>query len=369
MVSSEDIRFMQQAMALAQKGEGWVNPNPLVGALVVRDGEVIASGYHERYGQLHAERNAFKDADMRGIDCRGATMYVTLEPCCHHGHQPPCTEAVIQHGIKRIVVGLLDPNPLVAGKGLKILEETGIQVELIADDSEFRHQNRVFLKFITTGMPWVTAKWAMTLDGKIASHTGDSKWVSSAESRKRVHVIRKNNMAIMCGIGTVLADDPMLNVRLEPADCEGNEPPRQPIRIIADRNARLPLDSQLVRTAREIPVIVAHSSCADRMRLQQLMDAGVTLWQCEDARQILERAGKEKIDSVMVEGGGILNESLLRESLIDEVYAFIAPKIIGGQDAKTPVEGQGLALMSEAMELSNVTIEQIGSDVLIHGFK
>ena len=192
MITYEDIQFMRQAMALAQKGEGAVNPNPLVGALMVRNGQIIAQGYHERYGGLHAERNAFKDAAERGVDCEGATMYVTLEPCCHHGHQPPCTEAVIEHRIGRIVVGLTDPNPLVAGKGLRMVANAGIEVEVI-DPSvneeaarlvhDLRHQNRVFLKYITTGRPWVVMKYAMTLDGKIACKTGLSKWITGEQAR------------------------------------------------------------------------------------------------------------------------------------------------------------------------------------------
>lgn len=362
--NSFDIQTMALAMDIAQKGEGWVNPNPLVGAVIVRNGKVVAQGYHARYGDLHAERNALKDADSRGINCEGATMYVTLEPCCHHGHQPPCVEAIIERKIRRVVVGLHDPNPLVAGKGMKRLHDAGIEAEYI-DDAELqkrlRWQNRVFLKYITTGMPWVTAKWAMTLDGKIAAHTGDSKWVSSEESRQTVHWMRRRHKAIMCGIGTVLADDPMLNVRLDADNV------RQPIRIVADRRLRIPTDSKLVSTARDLPLIVATSADADATKVQQLQGLGVTVWQCSSATDIMRQAAAAGIDSILLEGGGILNEGMLSERLIDEVVAFIAPKIIGGSQALSPVEGKGIAKMADAVRLSDISMRQSGGDIVVQG--
>lgn len=381
MITEEDILLMHDAMLLAQRGEGMVNPNPLVGALVVKDDEVIARGWHHQYGDLHAEREAFKEADEKGADCTGATMYVTLEPCCHQGHQPPCTDAIIEHGIKRVVVGLLDPNPLVGGKGIELLKEAGVVVDVLETVSVDVHvaelisalkmQNRVFRKFITTGMPWVTAKWAMTLDGKIATVTGDSKWITSEKSRERVHLYRKNNMAILCGIGTVMADDPMLNVRLTEETMKRTglmeHEVRQPIRIVADRQARIPMESQLVSTAREIPTVVAYGNSADEEKLQMLRDAGVTLWNCNSLTELIQRAGAEKIDSIMLESGGTLSEALLKENLIDEVIAFIAPKIIGGKGAKTPVEGEGFCMMDEAIELTDQIVETIGNDVLISG--
>ena len=377
MITSQDIAFMRQAMELAAKGEGAVNPNPLVGALIVHQGNVIASGYHERYGDLHAERNAFRQADTLGKDCHGATMYVTLEPCCHHGHQPPCTDAVMAHGISRLVVGLMDPNPLVAGKGLEILKNAGIQVEMIHEtpegcelEDELRYQNRVFLKYITTGMPWVMAKWAMTLDGKTATRVGDSKWVSGEESRRYVHGLRKTLKGILCGIGTVLADDPMLNCRLE-----GN--PRQPVRMVADRRLRIPLDSQLVKTARDYRTVVVYGLGVDdseyaegseaHEKLELLNQTGVECWHCRTLTDFLQKVAKEKIDGILLEGGGTLNDAFLQEGLIDEVATFIAPKIIGGAKAKTPVDGNGFLLMSEAVQLAHVTLKQLGNDILIHG--
>lgn len=387
MITEDDILLMQDAMLLAQHGEGQVNPNPLVGALIVKNDDIVARGYHTRYGDLHAEREAFKDAESRGIDCKGATLYVTLEPCCHEGHQPPCVDAVIEHGISRVVVGLLDPNPLVAGKGLEILRSNGIEVDVMENDNDngnencvkaaqelvkqLRMQNRVFLKFITTNQPWITAKWAMTLDGKIATSTGDSKWITNKQSRQRVHMLRKNNMAILCGIGTVIADDPMLNVRLSEETMQRlgikEHEVRHPIRIVADRQARIPMESQLVSTAHEYPTIVVYGNSADEEKLQQLRDAGVTLWNCNSLTELVQRAGAEKIDSILLESGGTLSAALLSEGLIDEVVAFVAPKIIGGKSARTPVEGEGVTLMSEAIELEDQIVETVGGDVMISG--
>ena len=395
MVTDDDIFLMEQAMRLAQQGEGRVNPNPLVGALIVKDDDIIARGWHHRYGDLHAERDAFKYAEEHGIDCQGSTMYVTLEPCCHQGHQPPCTEAIVGHGIRRVVVGLRDPNPLVGGKGIGQLRQAGIEVDVLEpeDDAakttsasipspvsgdtiaalvqQLRNQNRVFLKYITTSMPWVTAKWAMTLDGKIATATGDSKWITGEEARQYVHLVRRRHSAILCGIGTVLADDPLLNVRLTPETLDKmgiqEHEVRQPVRIVADRQARIPMESQLVRTAHEYPLVVAYADGADEEKLQQLREAGVTLWNCNTLLELTQRAAAEKIDSILLESGGTLSEALLREGLVDEVLAFVAPKIIGGKTAKTPVEGNGIDVMSEAVELTGRVVSTMGEDILISG--
>ena len=395
MVTDDDIFLMEQAMRLAQQGEGRVNPNPLVGALIVKDDDIIARGWHHRYGDLHAERDAFKYAEEHGIDCQGSTMYVTLEPCCHQGHQPPCTEAIVGHGIRRVVVGLRDPNPLVGGKGIEQLRQADIVVDVLEpeDDAakttsasapslvsgdtiaalvqQLRNQNRVFLKYITTSMPWVTAKWAMTLDGKIATATGDSKWITGEEARQYVHLVRRSHSAILCGIGTVLADDPLLNVRLTPETMDKmgiqEHEVRQPVRIVADRQARIPMESQLVRTAHEYPLVVAYADGADEEKLQQLREAGVTLWNCNTLLELTQRAAAEKIDSILLESGGTLSEALLREGLVDEVLAFVAPKIIGGKTAKTPVEGNGIDVMSEAVELTGRVVSTMGEDILISG--
>ncbi len=363
MVTEQDVYFMRHAMALAARGTGWVNPNPLVGAVIVRDGRIIAEGWHERYGGLHAERNAFKNCRE---DAAGATMYVTLEPCCHYGKTPPCTEAVIEHGIARVVVGLTDPNPLVAGKGIGLLREAGIEVEVGVCDEELRFQNRVFLKYIQKRMPWVVMKSAMTLDGKIAAYTGDSQWVTGEPARMKVQEMRCVYMGIMVGSGTVAADNPMLNCRLE-----GDV--RQPVRIVVDSSARIAVDSRLVATAGSYRTIVAHIASADSEKLKRLSACGVETLLCGeseghvDCMDMLLRLGKMGIDSILLEGGGQLNETFLRNGLIDEVYAFVAPKLVGGKEAKTPVEGKGFERMSEAVELKRVEVETIGKDILIHG--
>lgn len=371
---SEDIQYMRHAMAVAQKGEGRVNPNPLVGAVIVRNNEdnnteIIAEGWHHGYGQLHAERDAFRNADEASLSCQDTTMYVTLEPCCHHGNQPPCTEAIIAHKVKRVVVGFMDPNPIVAGKGIKQLKEAGIQVDMIGDleggqllEKELRYQNRVFIRYISTGRPWVFMKYAMTLDGKICTHTGDSRWISGEESREEVHRMRKALKAIMCGIGTVLADDPMLNTRIP-----GEEDARNPIRIVLDRKLRIPLDCKLVQTAREIPTIVAYSEGADEGKIKELNDLGVTTWYFDTLEELLRHMRVEKIDGVMLEGGGTINEAFLRDGLVDEVYAIIAPKIVGGKDAKTPVEGLGVNFMAEAIKLHETKIEFHGDNIIVRG--
>lgn len=363
-METKDIEYMNRAIALARKGTGWVNPNPLVGAVLVKDGRIIGEGWHERCGGLHAERNAFRNCRE---SAEGATLYVTLEPCCHYGKTPPCTEAVIENRVARVVVGLTDPNPLVAGKGIARLRAAGIEVVAGVEEAAIRDLNRVFLKYITTGFPWVVLKTAMTLDGKIAAYTGDSKWVTGEAARHRVQEMRSEYMAIMAGIGTVRADDPLLNCRLE-----GDV--RQPVRVVVDSGATIGMDTQLVRTAGMYRTVVAHLSGADAGRLQALDAAGAELLVCRekagrvDVGDLLRQLGKKGIDSVLLEGGGELNASFVRERLVDEVRAFIAPKIIGGRDAKTPIEGVGFARMVDALEFTDCRMEQVGTDFLLSGF-
>ncbi len=355
---------MERAIELAARGEGRVNPNPLVGAVIVKEGRVIAEGWHERYGGLHAERNAFRNCSENP---EGATLYVTLEPCCHYGKTPPCTEAVIEHRIARVVVGLTDPNPLVAGKGIALLRQAGITVETGVGEERIREQNRVFLKYITTRRPWVVMKTAMTLDGKIAARTGDSRWVTGGEARRRVHRLRACCMGILVGSGTVKADDPLLTCRLE-----GDV--RQPVRIVADSRAALPLDAQLVKTAGAYRTIVAHTAAAPVDKLAALRQAGVETLLCaaDDGHvrlaDLLDRLGAAGVDSILLEGGGELNEAFLRQGLVDEVWAFVAPKLIGSSAAKTPVEGRGFDRMCDAVALRQVSVEQVGEDMLIRGY-
>ena len=362
MVRQEDIEYMRRAMELAERGVGFTNPNPMVGAVIVKGGKVIGEGWHERCGEWHAERNAFKNCT---VPAEGATMYVTLEPCCHYGKTPPCTEAIIEHGIARVVVGMEDPNPLVAGKGIALLREAGIEVVCGVEEEALREQNRVFLKYISTKLPWVAMKTAMTLDGKIATRMGDSKWITGAEARAYVHELRHRFMAILVGIGTAVADDPLLNCRIEGRGV------RQPIRVVVDSNARLSLDSQLVKTAGEYRTIVAHTRFAPEERVKALRDTGVEMLFCKekeglvDVRNLLELLGQSGIDSILLEGGGSLNYTFLSEGLADELYAFIAPKIVGGMNAKTPVEGAGMEKMADAINLELENVLNIGHDVLL----
>lgn len=362
MVRQEDIEYMRRAIELAERGVGFTNPNPMVGAVIVKGGKVIGEGWHERCGEWHAERNAFKNCT---VPAEGATMYVTLEPCCHYGKTPPCTEAIIEHGIARVVVGMEDPNPLVAGKGIALLREAGIEVVCGVEEEALREQNRVFLKYISTKLPWVAMKTAMTLDGKIATRTGDSKWITGAEARAYVHELRHRFMAILVGIGTVVADDPLLNCRIEGRGV------RQPIRVVVDSNARLSLDSQLVKTAGEYRTIVAHTRFAPEERVKALRETGVEMLLCKekeglvDVRNLLELLGLSGIDSILLEGGGSLNYTFLSEGLADELYAFIAPKIVGGMNAKTPVEGAGMEKMADAINLELENVLNIGHDVLL----
>ena len=296
-------------------------------------------------------------------------MYVTLEPCCHHGKTPPCTEALVKSGLARVVVGMKDPNPLVAGKGIARLREAGIEVECGLEEETLREQNRVFLKYIQTRRPWVVMKTAMTLDGKIATRAGDSRWVTGEAARTEGHELRSRLMAIMVGIGTALADNPLLTCRIE-----GREV-RQPVRVVVDSQARLPLDSRLVATAGECRTIVAHTRFASAGRLKALAAAGVEAWLCEDREGLVDveslsrLLGERGVDSVLLEGGGNLNFSFLRQGLVDELYAFVAPKIVGGADAKTPVEGRGVDRMADALPFRLREMRQVGEDVLLRFLK
>ena len=350
---------MRHALELAKRGLGHTNPNPIVGAVIVRDGRVIGEGWHEKYGELHAERNAIKNCRE---DMRGATIYVTLEPCCHYGRTPPCTEALIEQGFARVVVGSMDPNPLVAGKGVNILREHGMEVVTGVLREECDAANRVFFHYISTKTPYVVLKYAMTADGKIATVTGESQWISNEDSRRRAHAMRGRYAAIMAGVGTVIADDPMLNCRIEGG--------RNPLRVICDTRLRTPLDSKIVKTAREIPTVIA-TCCADEEKHKPYTDAGceITVTDEKDGhvnlKTLMARLGEKKTDSVMIEGGAALAGSAVKEGIINEVAAFIAPKMVGGSAAKTPVGGSGIERLSDALMMGAPTVEPIGGDILI----
>lgn len=358
-------QFMKRAIELAKQGAGWTAPNPLVGAVVVKNGRIIGEGYHRKYGELHAERNALAACTE---DPAGATLYVTLEPCCHYGKTPPCTEIIIEKKIAKVVIGSRDPNPKVAGKGARILREHGIEVVEDYMREACDALNPVFFHYITTKTPYVVLKFAMTLDGKIATRTGASKWITGEAARNHVHQLRGRYAGILAGIGTVLADDPMLNCRIDGA--------HQPLRIILDSHLRIPMGSRLVRSAKEYPLlIVCNESIRDReegaSRLQKLEEAGAKVWTLPeknghpDLNVLMQRLGEEKIDSVLIEGGGTVNEAALKAHIVHHVYAYIAPKIFGGEDAKTPVEGSGIRLPQECANLRLAKITVLLNDMLL----
>lgn len=358
-------QFMKRAIELAKQGSGWTAPNPLVGAVVVKNGRVIGEGYHRKYGELHAERNALAACSE---DPAGATLYVTLEPCCHYGKTPPCTEIIIEKKITKVVIGSRDPNPKVAGKGARILREHGIEVVEDYMREACDALNPVFFHYITTKTPYVVLKFAMTLDGKIATRTGASKWITGEAARNHVHQLRGRYAGILAGIGTVLADDPMLNCRIDGA--------HQPLRIILDSHLRIPMGSRLVRSAKEYPLlIVCNESNRDReegtSRIQKLEEAGAKVWTLPeknghpDLNVLMQRLGEEKIDSVLIEGGGTVNEAALKAHIVHHVYAYIAPKIFGGEDAKTPVEGSGIRLPQECAQLRLAKITVLLNDMLL----
>ena len=359
-----DEYYMRRAIALAQKGEGQVSPNPLVGAVIVKDGKIIGEGYHEHYGQPHAERNALANCIQSP---EGATIYVTLEPCCHHGKQPPCTDALLAAGIRRVVIGSKDPNPLVHGKGIRILREHGVEVTEQVLQDECDEMNEVFFHYIQTKLPFVILKYAMTLDGKIATYTGASRWVTGEAARAHVHRMRNRYRAIMVGVGTVLADDPMLNVRVEGW--------KSPVRIVCDSSLRIPLDSQIVRSAKEYRTIVAYAGREGNEeiteKIERLHAKGVDTVCCPDEKgqidlkKLMTYLGNEGIDSILLEGGGTLNDSALRAGIVKEVHCFIAPKLFGGKNSKTPVQGIGIGLPSEALKLKCTDICRIGEDIRI----
>lgn len=353
--------YMRLALEEAAKGVGRVNPNPLVGAVIVKEGAIIARGYHAAYGLPHAERDALAQCQTSP---EGATIYVTLEPCSHHGKTPPCTDAIIESGISKVVMGVGDPNPLIAGAGIRLLKEAGIEVIEGVLEKECLALNRVFFHHIQTGLPYVVMKYAMTLDGKIATKTGHSRWINGEASRHRVHQDRNRYTGIMVGINTVLVDDPLLTCRVE----EG----RNPIRIICDTRLCTPLDSQIVKTAAEVPTIIA-TCVSETQRHKPYLDHGceiVVLPELDghlDLAALMTELGKKRIDGILLEGGGTLNWSMLVGGHVNLVQAYIAPKLFGGKEALSPLRGLGVEKAGDAFLLKNTTIERIGEDFLIEG--
>lgn len=357
-----DEHYMKRAIAIARNATGRTSPNPLVGAVIVKDGRIVAEGWHRKAGTPHAEVHAL---NMAGELAKGATVYVSLEPCAHYGRTGPCAKALVEAGVSRVVMAMTDPNPKVAGKGIAILEEAGVDVTTGVLEEEAVELNEVFLKWMTTGKPFVALKTAMSLDGKIATATGQSQWISNEESRYEVHRLRDIHDGILVGINTALKDNPSLTTRL--TEYEG----KNPIRIVVDSQARLPLTSKLVQDGLA-ETIVATTAKAPAERVQTLEAAGVKVLTCGtgdsvDLELMMQKLGELRITSVLVEGGGSVNYSLLQAGLVDRVYAFIAPKLIGGRTALTPVEGEGFGELAQAVELEKIQLKQLGDDVFITG--
>jgi diaminohydroxyphosphoribosylaminopyrimidine deaminase/5-amino-6-(5-phosphoribosylamino)uracil reductase len=358
---SHDEMWMRRALTLAERGRGYVEPNPLVGAVLVRDGHLVGEGWHQRFGEAHAEVHALAAA---GMHARGATLYVTLEPCCHHGKTPPCTTAIIEAGTARVVAAMADPFPRVSGQGAALLRAAGMVVELGLCETDARHLNAPYLKLLGTGRPYVHAKWAMTLDGKIATRSGDSKWISGEGSRRKVHELRGRMDAIVVGIGTALADDPLLTAR-PPG-------PRTATRVVLDSRARLPLTAQLSTTARQAPTLVVVGKNADSARRQGLEAAGCKVLQlpdeCVSVAALLDELGRCRCTNLLVEGGAEVLGSFLDARAIDEAHVFVASKLVGGA-GKSPFAGCGIERVADALQFSQQRIEPIDGDVYLRVLK
>ena len=355
-------KFMKLAIELAKKGGGNVNPNPMVGAVIVKEGKIIGQGYHERCGEGHAEVNAFRSLKE---DASGATMYVTLEPCSHYGKTPPCADKIIENKISKVVIGMVDPNPLVSGKGIEKLKNAGIEVEVGVLEEECIKLNEVFIKYITTKRPFVVLKAAMSLDGKIATKTGESKWISSEESRLQVHNLRSKLSGIMVGVNTVIKDNPELTSRIE----GGNDP----IRIIVDSTLRIPMDSNVLQN-KDNKTIIATTSKANNKKMQEILNKGVRVLTVNenngkvDLSELITKLGELNIDSILLEGGATLNYSALDEGIVDKVMMYISAKIIGGEKSKTPVGGNGIDKLQEAFKIRDINISVVGEDILLEGY-
>jgi diaminohydroxyphosphoribosylaminopyrimidine deaminase/5-amino-6-(5-phosphoribosylamino)uracil reductase len=355
-VAPSDERPMRRALALAERGRGAVEPNPMVGAVVLSAaGDVVGEGWHERFGGPHAEVNAFA---MAGAAARGGTLFVTLEPCCHWGKTPPCTDAVLKSGVVRVVVAMRDPFPAVAGGGIQILRDNGLSVEVGLLEAEATELNMPFFVLLQAGRPWVIAKWAMSLDGKIATRTGDSKWISNATSRAKVHELRGRVDAILVGRGTLLADDPLLTAR--PAG------PRTATRIVVTASGELPSDCQVLRTIGEAPVIVAtRMESVGKLGAWKSAGAEVLGFEGSIVPALLAELGRRRMTNVLVEGGAGLLGSFRDAGLIDEAHVYVAPKMIGGDKALSPVGGLGIVGMSEATGFGEPSVRVLDGDVWI----
>ena len=358
---------MEQALSLARLALGQVSPNPAVGAVIVKNDEVVGQGYTQPPGSPHAEVVALKQAGERARD---SVMYVTLEPCCCHGRTPPCTQAIINAGITEVHLAMLDPNPLVSGRGKEELEAQGIRIYVGEHEAEAKQINEAYTKFITTGMPFITAKFAVSLDGKIATKSGDSKWISGEAARKQVHNLRYTTDCVMVGINTVLVDDPRLTAR----SCggRGGMAKAQPLRVIVDSKGRTPLTARVFSEPGK--TLLALGRCIKPEEKIAFAQAGAELLELPskgrlvNLRKLLKTLGEREITSVLVEGGGILLGSLFDGGLVDKVIAFIAPIIIGGKEAKTAVSGEGVNKVVDSLKLERVSVEKLGEDLIVSGY-
>lgn len=350
-------QWMAKALELAEQGRGFVEPNPLVGALVVHNGKVIGEGWHQKYGGPHAEVHALTRA---GAAAKGADLYVTLEPCCHYGKTPPCTDLIINKGVRRVIIAMPDPFPAVSGNGIQKLQAAGIEVIQGINEPHARRLNAPYLKLITTEHPYVHLKWAMTLDGKIATKTGDSKWISNEKARERVHQLRGRVDGILVGIGTVLADDPLLTAR-PPG-------PRMATRIVLDSQGRIPLTTKLVQTANEIPTIIVVRQTDQQSELEANGCEVITLpgKNRPSIDSLLSALGQRKMTNLLVEGGAEVLGSFINEKAVDEAHIYIAPKLTGGKEAPGPTAGPGVEKINQALTMSSIQSEQIEDNIYLH---
>lgn len=359
-----DKSYMKLALKLAARARGRTSPNPMVGAVVVKDGNIVGRGFHQKAGTPHAEIHALKEA---GPAARGSTLYVTLEPCCHYGRTGPCSEAIIQAGVARVVAAMADPNPLVAGSGLKRLEEAGVSVTRGVMEEEARQLNEVFLKYIATRFPFVVAKAAVSLDGKIATRSGKSRWITGPEARAYGHRLRDRYDAILVGIGTILADDPALTARLP------GRRSRDPVRVVLDSRGRTPPEARVLNQQSEASTIIAVTKDAPAERIEALRGAGAEVLVVSEGPRVnllelMKLLGAREITSVLIEGGAGVHGSALEAGIVDKAAWFIAPKIIGGSEAPGPVGGFGVDDPAEAMELDRVKVRRLGKDFCLEGY-
>ncbi|MGQ9734264.1 MAG: bifunctional diaminohydroxyphosphoribosylaminopyrimidine deaminase/5-amino-6-(5-phosphoribosylamino)uracil reductase RibD [Candidatus Bipolaricaulia bacterium] len=363
MPVDEHEQFMRRALELAERGAGRTNPNPLVGAVLVKDGRIVGEGFHERFGGPHAEIVALEAA---GKEAEGADLYVNLEPCVHWGKTPPCVGRIISSGVRRVFVAVRDPNPLVDGRGIAQLVGAGIEVIEGLLEREARRLNEPFFKFITTKRPFVVLKLALSLDGRVATRAGESRWITNERSRELVHHLRNRYAAVLVGVNTILKDDPQLTARLEGA--------RDPWRIILDSRGRTPLEARILNLESSTPTVIATTELMSQEKEAALLDKGARVWRLEardgrvDLEALLTRLGEEGLDSLLVEGGPTVAAGFLEAGLVDKVLFFIAPKIIGGEEAPGAVGGKGIERLERAWKLGDISVRMLDGDLVYEGY-